>query len=541
MSNAQRKRCAIYTRKSTEDGLEQNFNSLDAQREACGAYVLSQAGEGWEPVDERYDDGGWSGGSMGRPGLKQLLSDVEAGKVDIIVVYKVDRLTRSLADFAKIVDILDSNGASFVSVTQAFNTTNSMGRLTLNVLLSFAQFEREVTGERIRDKIAASKRKGMWMGGAVPFGYCVDERKLVIDEKEAELVRHIFNRYLELRSVPELADYLAAKGFRTRKRQLKDGSSYGNVPFGKGALGELLKNVTYTGKVKHHNEIFGGEHEAIIDPATFELVQQTIAKNRHEKAISKTTASPSLLARWITEPEGRPMSPVRGQKGQRQYCYYTTRFKPGDDRTSVCRVPAGAIDQLVTDRVAQYLKTAPQVDEAQCSADWQSDHSQKRDIAVAMGSMKTHELRAVFMALDVRVQLQVETIEITIRNSSDDKPQFLKVPAKLVRRGNEIRVAIAPDGSSAASEPDPNLLRLMAQAFAARDHLLTGKDAPLIAKYDHRHQQRLARLSWLAPDIVSAILEGTQPVQLTARHLIRCASVSLEWQQQREFLGFASA
>ena len=232
------------------------------------------------------------------------------------------------------------------------------------------------------------------------------------------------------------------------------------------------------------------------------------------------------------------MSPVRGQKGHLQYCYYTTRFRPGEDRTSVCRVPAGAIDRLVTDRIAEYLKTAPKADEDQCKVAWQSDHLQSRDAAVAMSIMKTHELRALFMELDVRVQLQEATIEITLRKSSDHEPQTLSVPAKLVRRGNEVRIALAPDGSSVTSEPDPNLVRLMAQAFAAREHLLSGKAAPLIAKYDQRHHQRLARLSWLAPDIVSAILDGTQPVQLTARHLIRCATMPLEWRQQREFLGF---
>ena len=209
---ADRKRCAIYTRKSTDEGLEQDFNSLDAQREACGAYILSQAAEGWEQVDEHYDDGGWSGGRLDRPGLKQLLADIEANKVDIIVVYKVDRLTRSLADFAKIVEILDEKQASFVSVTQAFNTTNSMGRLTLNVLLSFAQFEREVTGERIRDKIAASKKKGMWMGGPVPIGYRVEDRQLLLEPTEAATVRMIFERYVELRSVPQLVEEMANRG-----------------------------------------------------------------------------------------------------------------------------------------------------------------------------------------------------------------------------------------------------------------------------------------------------------------------------------------
>jgi DNA invertase Pin-like site-specific DNA recombinase len=209
-------RCAIYTRKSTEDGLEQEFNSLDAQREACAAYILSQRHEGWVLVPEQYDDGGFSGGNMDRPGLKQLLAEVEAGKVDVIVVYKVDRLTRALSDFAKIVDVLDAKGASFVSITQAFNTTTSMGRLTLNVLLSFAQFEREVTGERIRDKIEASKKKGIWMGGTVPLGYDVQERRLIVNPAEAEMVRQIFARYLELGSVRDVVEALSQEGWRTK-------------------------------------------------------------------------------------------------------------------------------------------------------------------------------------------------------------------------------------------------------------------------------------------------------------------------------------
>ena len=226
-------RCAIYTRKSSEEGLDQEFNSLDAQREACAAYIVSQRHEGWTHVPDSYDDGGISGGHMNRPGLIQLLEDVKAGKVDVIIVYKVDRLTRSLSDFAKIVDILDGAGASFVSVTQSFNTTSSMGRLTLNVLLSFAQFEREVTGERIRDKFAASKMKGLWMGGTVPFGYEVKDRKLIVDPDRALILRNIFERYLEIGSVPELVGVLAEAGVRTRHRIMKSGQHYGGVPFGK--------------------------------------------------------------------------------------------------------------------------------------------------------------------------------------------------------------------------------------------------------------------------------------------------------------------
>ena len=257
-------RCAVYTRKSTEDGLEQEFNSLDAQYEACAAYALSQRHEGWSVVPERYDDGGFSGGTMQRPGLQRLLADVAAGKVDVILVYKIDRLTRSLADFAKIVEVLDAAGASFVSITQSFNTTTSMGRLTLNMLLSFAQFEREVTGERIRDKIAASKRKGMWMGGPVPLGYEVDARKLVVNQTEAELVRHIYQRYLELGSVVELADELNRQGYRTKVQHRASGPHRGGCIFRRGTLYHLLSNRIYLGQMVHKGEYFAGEHPAII-------------------------------------------------------------------------------------------------------------------------------------------------------------------------------------------------------------------------------------------------------------------------------------
>ena len=262
-------RCAIYTRKSTEDGLEQEYNSLDAQFDACMAYASSQRHEGWMVVKDRYDDGGFSGGTLERPGLKRLLADIEAGKVDIILLYKIDRLTRSLSDFAKIVDILDRKGASFVSITQSFNTTTSMGRLTLNMLLSFAQFEREVTGERIRDKIAASKRKGIWMGGPVPLGYDVVERKLVVNEPEAELVRHIMQRYLALCSVRDLVTELADEGHRTKIQFRTSTANRGGCTFQRGTLYHLLANKIYRGKIVHKGEVFNGEHDAIVPRRTY--------------------------------------------------------------------------------------------------------------------------------------------------------------------------------------------------------------------------------------------------------------------------------
>src|SRR5438067_2049873 len=270
-------RCAIYTRKSTEEGLDQAFNSLDAQREACGAYILSQAGEGWEPIKTLYDDGGFSGGSMERPALKQLLADITAGKVDVIVVYKVDRLTRSLADFAKIVEILDAKGVSFVSVTQAFNTTTSMGRLTLNVLLSFAQFEREVTGERIRDKHAASRKKGIWMGGNPPLGYDAHERKLIVNPAEAETVRSIFALYLELGCVRRLKDAVDRHGWITKRFTTAAGRIQGGRPISRGHLHRILANPIYIGRIAHKGQLHPGQHEALIEAETWEAVQAQLA------------------------------------------------------------------------------------------------------------------------------------------------------------------------------------------------------------------------------------------------------------------------
>ncbi|TIV36678.1 MAG: recombinase family protein, partial [Mesorhizobium sp.] len=260
-SNATRRlRCAVYTRKSSEEGLDQEFNSLDAQREACVAFIASQVGLGWKLVPDRYDDGGISGGTMERPALQRLLQDIRDKKIDVVVVYKIDRLTRSLMDFSKIVEIFDASSASFVSVTQQFNTTTSMGRLTLNVLLSFAQFEREVTAERIRDKIAASKKKGMWMGGVVPLGYRVEHRKLVIDDGEAKIVRLLFKRYLVLKSVRDLADEAARDSLTTRTRERQDGTLAVTMPFGRGNLYHLLSNPIYIGKIKHKDQVHDGEH-----------------------------------------------------------------------------------------------------------------------------------------------------------------------------------------------------------------------------------------------------------------------------------------
>ncbi len=324
-----RLRCAIYTRKSTEEGLDQDFNSLDAQREACEAYIASQAGEGWRLIKTHYDDGAYSGGTMDRPALQRLLADIDAGKVDTIVVYKVDRLTRSLADFARIVELFDANDVSFVSITQQFNTTTSMGRLTLNMLLSFAQFEREVTGERIRDKIAASKRKGMWMGGVVPLGYDVIDRKLIINETEAETVRTLFRLYLQqanVRLVKEEADKL---DLRTKSRKPNNGRRRGGEPFMPGHIYKLLSKPIYVGEIVHKGERHAGEHEAIIDRETWDGVQEQLGRNAVVRHRASNAKAPSLLAGMLFDEGGNRLVPSHASKAGRRYLYYVSRRATG--------------------------------------------------------------------------------------------------------------------------------------------------------------------------------------------------------------------
>ncbi len=289
------RRCAIYTRKSSDEGLDQAYNSLDAQRDACCAYVASQKHEGWVLIDKKYDDGGFSGGSLRRPALQMLLEDLAKGLIDIIVVYKIDRLTRSLADFAKLTEVLDKHEVSFVAVTQQFNTSTSMGRLTLNVLLSFAQFEREIAGERIRDKIAASKRRGMWMGGVVPLGYDVRDRKLIINEQEAETVRHVYNQYLVLKSVQVLKKHLDALGLRSKRYTRKDGTELGGNPFFRGALYTILNNPIYRGLISHKKQTFPGDHDAIISEELFRSVRVVLSNQGPGEEAKTKRASPALL------------------------------------------------------------------------------------------------------------------------------------------------------------------------------------------------------------------------------------------------------
>src|SRR3954464_12293593 len=351
-----RLRCAIYTRKSSEEGLEQEFNSLDAQREACEAFIASQRHEGWMVVRNRYDDGGFSGGTMGRPALQQLLADIAASRIDVVVVYKVDRLTRALGDFARIVELFDRHNVSFVSVTQAFNTTTSMGRLTLNVLLSFAQFEREVTGERIRDKIAASKKKGMWMGGQPSLGYDIHNRKLVVNEGEAKTVRMIFQRYAELKSARDLKAELDAAGIVSEARIAADGSPYGSQSFGRGALYAMLQNRVYRGEITHKGACYPGEHPAIVEEALFEEVQSILTANRTER-VSRHNQDPSPLTGLLFDADGERLTPSHALKKGVRYRYYVSRHLITGDKTKprAMRLPAPGIEALIRTRIEALL------------------------------------------------------------------------------------------------------------------------------------------------------------------------------------------
>ncbi len=401
-----RLRCAVYTRKSSEEGLEQEFNSLDAQREACEAYIASQKAEGWVLVRDRYDDGGFSGGNLERPALKKVLADIEAGLVDVVVVYKIDRLSRSLMDFSKLVEVFDRGGVTFVSVTQSFNTTTSMGRLTLNILLSFAQFEREVIGERIRDKFAASRKRGLWMGGHPPIGYDVKDRKLVMNEAETGLVRSIFERFLRLGSVTLVVRDLQAEGKLTKRGK----------PFDKGIVYKLLNNRVYVGEAVHKGTSYSGEHEAIVDRDTFDKVQTILATNGRVRAAATRNSAPALLKGLIFTETGRAMTPAYTKKGSRLYRYYVSTDAIRG-RTSAAeapsRLPADAVETAVVREIRRLVRAPGIVAQAVAATRREAPAVEERDVVAALNRF-AEVWSALFPAEQARiVRLLVERVTVT--------------------------------------------------------------------------------------------------------------------------------
>jgi len=519
------KRCAIYTRKSSEEGLDQAFNSLDAQREACAAYIQSQAGEGWRAVPGLYDDGGISGATMERPGLQSLLTEIRGGQVDVVVVYKIDRLTRSLADFARMVEVFDAHEVSFVSVTQAFNTTSSMGRLTLNVLLSFAQFEREVTGERIRDKIAASKAKGMWMGGGLPLGYdapAAGSRALRVNEAEANQVRAIFERYLALGSVHKLEAVLEQAGIRSKQRITAKGRAIGGKPFSRGALFHLLRNKTYLGLIVHKDKTYPGLHAAIVEPELFDAVQTRLSANARRTGAAAQTRTKLALTGHIFDGDGERMSPTtaRGSKGKLYRYYVSAPLQRGRPRqlrdTGLHRVAATQIEA----RLAKLVnRLTGKEQEAPLSivrrVDVHADHIKIRLPADQLTS--------------VRERLAED--EVLSKVAGDRTCRELLVPMQLKPRSGRSWIEQVSEGPR---QPDPALVSALRQAHAmiTRDQRgLPTLDVSPTSPY----RRKLIRLALLAPDIQKQILDGRQPPGLTVSQLIG-HDLPLDWPGQREMI-----
>jgi DNA invertase Pin-like site-specific DNA recombinase len=522
-----RTRCAIYVRKSNEAGLEQEFNSLDAQRESCEAYIKSQAHEGWIALPERYDDGGFSGGSMDRPALQRLLADIRAEKIDTVVVYKIDRLTRSLADFARMVELFDKHETSFVSVTQSFNTTSSMGRLTLNVLLSFAQFEREVTGERIRDKIAASKAKGFWMGGNLPLGYdapAVGTRILRVNEGEAATVRRIFEQYLELKSVNLLADWLEEQQIGPKKWLSRNGREIGAAKFNRGSLYHLLRNPLYRGLIRHKGVIHPGGHEAIVDAKLFERVQLRLDHAANRWKCQRNPVASAPLAGRIFDSAGFPMTPTFSHgKRKRVYRYYATQ-KSGMAATkqrSLERVPAAQVEEQLR-AILNRLFPASQSD--------------------ALDLARRVEVHA--SSVEVLVEAKhADGIEARLEAAESAAPDLARsgwlrigLPLRIRNRRGRTSIQLAEQPATCCDEVMIGALR--------RAHALVELDRhrlPVLAAAPATmYERRLVRLAFLAPDLQAAILEGRQPAHLKLEQLIE-RPVPIDWEEQRAIFGLGTA
>ena len=539
-------RCAVYTRKSSEHGLELDFNSLDAQRESGEAYIKSQAHEGWRLVRTHYDDGGLSGGTMERPALRRLLADITANLIDVVVVYKVDRLTRSLGDFAKLVETFEAHGVSFVSVTQQFNTTTSMGRLTLNVLLSFAQFEREVAGERIRDKVAASRRKGIWMGGNVPFGYDAIGRKLQVNEAEAKTVKLIFQRYLHLGCVRLLRAELDRLGIRSKRRVAHTGRATGGELFSRGALYYLLKNRVYRGAAVHKGVAHPGEHEALIDEDLWNAVQAKLSAQDAKKGRGRANSG-ALLMGLLYDNRGNRMSPSHTTRKAGRYRYYVSQAVLQGKKTeagSISRVAADELEGMVIDALRDALRdpdrsidgaAARALDEQTPSRD-PDDHGQRtRDL------VSCHLERVVIHATEIEITLRTTDIAC-LRSGSADNARVLRVP--LERRPRDRKgIVFAGNAGMPAQSPDHSLVLAVARGRAWATAIRRGEYtsiAEIARAFDlsEPYVKRMLRLAFLAPDIVEAIAEGRQPRGLTLQRLI--SPLSPLWREQERQLGFAS-
>ena len=557
MSNAP-VRCAIYTRKSSEEGLEQSFNSLEAQREACVAYIQSQKHEGWIAIKERYDDGGFSGGNMERPALGRLLDDIRTRKVETVIVYKVDRLTRSLSDFSKIIEIFDSHKASFVSVTQQFNTTTSMGRLTLNVLLSFAQFERELTGERIRDKVAASKKKGMWMGGMVPLGYKVVDRRLIVNHSEAEVVRDIFRQYLRLGSVMKLKDYLEQKNIHSKIRTGSGGRKYGGAVYSRGALYQILNNRIYIGRIVHRGQSYVGQHEPIIAQELWNKIAARLEANDRAGRTSKPRPTSSLLTGLLRDTNGIRFTPTHTVKKGRRYRYYTSQavIRKRGEQQQLSRYPAAELEALVMTQIHGMLKTFHKhLHKTEVSPGSDLAIQRAKDLGAEwpkLGTSKQQEfIRAVVKAVilghnNLWIEVDQPKVVATLlghdsgeRLAENDRKGVvitLKVEFQPIRRGVELRID-APNGQSTQAGPIQSLVKEIARARTWYEQLVSGEVSGVerlaqLSGFKRRYVRKILQSAVLSPEIIEAILSGRQSRRVTTKSLQ--ADLPLDWRKQEQ-------
>ena len=550
---SQPRRCAIYSRKSSEEGLEQDFNSLHAQREACEAFIKSQQCEGWRLVRAAYDDGGFSGGTMERPALQRLLADIRERVIDVIVVYKVDRLTRSLADFAKMVELFDAHAVSFVAVTQQFNTTSSMGRLTLNVLLSFAQFEREVTGERIRDKIAASKRRGMWMGGTVALGYDVSDHRLVINPAEAETVKGIFQRYLELRSVRLLKDDLDRRGIISKIRLSRNGNRSGGKAFSRGALYELPSNPVYIGEIRHRKERHPGQHEPIMDRELCGRAQRQLRDQAARCKRRATKADPSPLAGKLFDEDGECLYVAGAAKGERRYRYYVSRrlvTGSADKVRNGWRLSGPQIERTVAVAARQLLNDHAAISTSACNlgvgagdipavleaaGEWSRRLQSEADSAAALsGVVDRVNLKPGGIELSINLPLPVDGAH----GAAAMLPITQFFAMRMKRRGVDMRLIIA-GADAPPRKPDAALLKAIARAHWWFEELISARATSLAAIASRegvtdRYVARLIRLAFLAPKIVEAIAERGELADLK---LTPHVDLPLDWTTQKRAVG----
>lgn len=533
----QKIRCAIYTRKSSEEGLEQDFNSLDAQREACEAYIKSQMHEGWILVDKEYNDGGYSGGTMNRPAFQTLMKDIENHEIDIVVVYKVDRLTRSLMDFSKIIDVFDKHQTSFVSITQQFNTTTSMGRLTLNILLSFAQFEREVTGERIRDKIAASKKKGMWMGGRAPLGYEIEDHKLIKIDEEVKTVQMIFNKYLELNSVPKLMEYLRDKNIKTPS----------DNNFSKGQLYHMLSNKAYIGKIIHKNNVYDGEHEPIIDETSFEKVQKLLYENKVDKVCGTKSSSNSLLAGLIFDDNNNRMTPSHSNTHHRKYRYYVSQAIKKFDRAnigSVSKIPAGEIEKFIVESTQELFQNKKQMQKILTELDVTAqnklieiakninDYSNPKLIKSIINKIIVSE-KNIEITFDENNIIKVlnniyNTNNITLFEKNEkQKPLIITKNIRISQPSKNGNILILHAKENDIKDPNPYLVNAIIKSYYYHKQILNGKTIEDLQKEenlkDSKYVRNILNLKYLSPELTEQILNGTQDRDLTLQKLFKVA------------------